>query len=155
MLERLFENILWAKKGLSLNEKGEKIIFQSTPETPLHPYAGTIIYHMEIYNFMDQLLNKDVEFLYFIDPVDGENKYTLLSKEGIKFKKYYKDILKRIYRPNSNNNKLLIKCINKIYRYPYPSASDGSCHYLHRQVRQLLQQVSHYVGTCLPILIGR
>ena len=84
--------------------------------TPLPPpFSGTNIDDMEISNFMEQLLDKDVEVLYFTNPVKDVNNFASISKEGIVSMNKGKYLFNRSDSSTSKNNKYLTKCIKNIY----------------------------------------
>ena len=88
-------------------------------------FAGQSEDEMETSHFMDKFQEKDVEVLYFTDPIDeyminslrdfDGKKLVAITKEGIKFKDEDEDLVKRREKYYQKQFKPLTKWLNKIY----------------------------------------
>lgn len=87
--------------------------------------AGDSIKEIENSQFMEKFLNKDIEVLYFTEPVDeymvghlrefDDKKLVAITKENIKFKDEDADMKKRREKVYKAQFKPLTKWLNKLY----------------------------------------
>jgi len=91
----------------------------------IYYFAGPSAEEMEKSHFMDKFNEKDVEVLYFTDPIDeymvqsirdlDGNKLVAITKEGIKFKDEDEDLVKRREKYYQKQFKPLTKWLKNMY----------------------------------------